>query len=1298
MRPSRGGNTPAPSSCPAARSTARPLREGTFTDGTDLGTVFSLPTSGGDPDYLASFGADPAVTADPNDGLAIDSSGDLYGTTHFGGDSNGGEVYEVVAGSLSVTDLASLDNPASGKLAVINGNVFGTESGSSSIFEVVNGSGKATNLYTFPPSVAAQPQSGLILVGDSLIGTADEGGNHTFPEVFGFSLANHTVTTLAPFTSATGSTSPFDSITLGSDGNVYGTAIKASGSAATFFKVSGLPAPRIAFSTQPAGGDIGTTLPAVRVVVSNAPGNNTVTLELGENPSDGTLSGTLTRPVVNGVATFSDLTIDQPGAGYTLVATSGTLLVASHSFIVGPTLTVAIQPPAEVVPDVPFSLTVKVLSPNGTVDTQFNSAVTLSLAPGAASGAALGGTDVVNAVNGVASFNDVTLNDLGVLDTLQASAAGLGTVSTDPCSSVSQVTLTWTGAENQDWSDANNWVDDNGDAQAPSGTGDNLVFPAGAAHTTNVNNLVGLAVNNIEFDAGYVVNGTQLTILGNVTATDGDSEIDCGLDFGEPAAANGLLGAGAREVRPDDNAPPADNTVNVAQSATLGFNGPVVGLDGLTKIGDGTLGLKSLDGLAGATMLQQGTLTLDAKTFDLSSGGPLEVGAAGQTATLATTGASPPTLHRDVAFEGGTVNISGNVTIDGAVTVPNDTTVNMVDNTKASSLTLNSQIAGPGNLTVQGDGGGVDLNGALASTAMVTVLQGTGTEACTIAIGSGTSGTGSIVVNGGNLLCITKNTTFNGNVELQAGSILLGPSSAKAALSLGQAVTVDPPSATTTVTISARFGAALDTPVNLQGGILAVKGILILTGPIDLKQSSEIDPASKSALVLAGDITPDSGAPAGATLTLGGAGDLALDGSLGVAATITGDVSLDPSFSGSAASSLTLMGTGTLTSASSRGIGAFAGKVDAQSGTLVIGGIGPLGTGELDLGSSATAVNLLSASGTPVLTNSSVNVNGPTLYVGTLDKADAAKFGILIGGSVTLAQETVLFTPARAYPTSLVLAGDVSASAKLDVGIPVILSGKVSAPVDVLDGGIVSLTNTVTADSSQTITVDGGTVRSVGVLANFAASIQLNSGTLSVNADGANLGTGTITVQVADGQAAKLVATKTATLDNTLNLDGGKLTTSGPLTLGGAVTLNAGTLDTPSALTISGTLALNGGTLGTTGDIDCTGAVTLNATQLSVGGTVIFAQPFTLTAPTQFALADNAQFRISGGLTGGQSIDVTGAPKDSHKGLLVLNSNIGTTTVTADAGSLIFLEDGFAGTVPTDKKGPQVFELRSNPK
>jgi hypothetical protein len=72
----------------------------------------------------------------------------------------------------------------------------------------------------------------------------------------------------------------------------------------------------------------GQTMSPVIVEVVDAFGNvvtgdnsDSITLSIGNNPAGGTLSGTLTVTVVNGVATFSDLSIDLAGAGYTLHAT-----------------------------------------------------------------------------------------------------------------------------------------------------------------------------------------------------------------------------------------------------------------------------------------------------------------------------------------------------------------------------------------------------------------------------------------------------------------------------------------------------------------------------------------------------------------------------------------------------------------------------------------------------------------------------------------------------------------------------------------------------------------------------------------------------------------------------------------------------------------------------------------------------------------------------------------------------------------------------------------------------------------
>lgn len=103
---------------------------------------------------------------------------------------------------------------------------------------------------------------------------------------------------------------------------------------------------KLSFSTQPAAALAGAQInPAtgVRVRLLDAndnPVNDSgvpVTIAIGTNPSDGTLSGTLTANTVNGVATFNGLNIDIWGNGYTLAASSpGLTQGVSAAFNIAP--------------------------------------------------------------------------------------------------------------------------------------------------------------------------------------------------------------------------------------------------------------------------------------------------------------------------------------------------------------------------------------------------------------------------------------------------------------------------------------------------------------------------------------------------------------------------------------------------------------------------------------------------------------------------------------------------------------------------------------------------------------------------------------------------------------------------------------------------------------------------------------------------------------------------------------------------------------------------------------------------
>src|SRR5205807_1824808 len=105
-------------------------------------------------------------------------------------------------------------------------------------------------------------------------------------------------------------------------------------------------ADHLALGQQPTSTVAGVAIsPAVTVRVleiGRAPGSKdnatSVTVAIGTNPGSGTLSGTKTATVSGGVATFSTLSIDKTGTGYTLGATSLPSLTGatSNSFNITP--------------------------------------------------------------------------------------------------------------------------------------------------------------------------------------------------------------------------------------------------------------------------------------------------------------------------------------------------------------------------------------------------------------------------------------------------------------------------------------------------------------------------------------------------------------------------------------------------------------------------------------------------------------------------------------------------------------------------------------------------------------------------------------------------------------------------------------------------------------------------------------------------------------------------------------------------------------------------------------------------
>lgn len=201
------------------------------------------------------------------------------------------------------------------------------------------------------------------------------------------------------------------------------------------------PGPYLLITDQPAIAQAGQPIRTVRVTVYDASGNQDasyvgdVTLSIGFNPGGGALTGggTVTmHPSLGGVAQWDQLSIDKPGAGYTLQATAPGLRPAfSDPFDItaGPPpapngadgLGFFSQPATTRAGALIAPLRVGALAPGGVVATAYSGPIWISLDANP-TGATLSGTRHLFAVNGFVTFSDLRIDKPGTGYTLRATA------------------------------------------------------------------------------------------------------------------------------------------------------------------------------------------------------------------------------------------------------------------------------------------------------------------------------------------------------------------------------------------------------------------------------------------------------------------------------------------------------------------------------------------------------------------------------------------------------------------------------------------------------------------------------------------------------------------------------------------------------------------------------------------------------------------------------------------------------------------------------------------------------------
>ena len=311
---------------------------------------------------------------------------------------------------------------------------------------VVVAAGAATKLaFTVPPSSGT---AGQALTPGVVVQIQDNFGNLLTTSTASVTISSAPAGVGGTVTAtAVGGIATFNNLTFTAAGNFTLTASSAGLTSinSNSFTISPGSGNRLAFATEPAAtGTAGQPLAPVVVQIKDANGNlvttSTAAVSISANPaiSGGTLSaaatggvgGTLTVNAVGGVATFNNLVFTTTGS-YTLVATSTGLANASSTLVAvgpGPANKVAfVVQPASGTATQPLTpaVVVQIQDANGNLATGSNAAVNIASSP-----VGVGGTVTVNALGGIATFNNLTFTAANNYS-LIAISSGLGSASSN---------------------------------------------------------------------------------------------------------------------------------------------------------------------------------------------------------------------------------------------------------------------------------------------------------------------------------------------------------------------------------------------------------------------------------------------------------------------------------------------------------------------------------------------------------------------------------------------------------------------------------------------------------------------------------------------------------------------------------------------------------------------------------------------------------------------------------------------------------------------------------------------------
>ncbi len=464
----------------------------------------------------------------------------FIGTNPSQGSLSGTTQRNAVNGTVTFTGL-SIDSAGTGY--TLTASASGLVSTSSSSFDIVPGSPSASlSTVTASPgtisasngsssstiTVTVKDQKGNLVPGTSVtLGVTGGSGN--------------TLSASGPTNSSGVYTGTFSATVSGATRTISATAgAVLLNQTASVFVNPGLPS-QLTVSQQPGSVQAGQTiLPAPAFTIRDALGNqvtsatNTVTVGIGTNAGSGTLLGNVTATASGGVATFTNLSIDKVGTGYTLVGTASGLSSATTGTF-------------DITPGSPSASQSTVSAPSPIVASGGSSTSTITVVVVDGSGNAVPGATVVLSASGTGN----TLSASGPTDaqgtytgTLSSTVAGVKTVS----ATANGVGITQTAAVTVNPAPATQLTV----SQQPPGT-----LPAGQAITpapaftirdgfgnqvTSATNMVAIGIGTNP-GGGTLSGTTTVSASGGVATFPGLSIDQAGTGYTLQAVAAGLTSA-----------------------------------------------------------------------------------------------------------------------------------------------------------------------------------------------------------------------------------------------------------------------------------------------------------------------------------------------------------------------------------------------------------------------------------------------------------------------------------------------------------------------------------------------------------------------------------------------------------------------------------------------------------------------------------------------------------------------------------------------------------------------------------